>query len=61
MSVPWFEALEMRGCRFPVLQSDNRIRLDVPPLLEDLEARASRFSLLQSANGLRILGPPFLA
>jgi hypothetical protein len=25
--VPLFEALEMRGCQFPVLQSDNGIRL----------------------------------
>jgi hypothetical protein len=32
--VPLFEALEMRGCRFPsVLQSDNGIRLEVPPMI----------------------------
>jgi hypothetical protein len=31
--VPLFEALEMRGCQFPVLQSDNGVCLDVPPVI----------------------------
>jgi hypothetical protein len=31
--VPLFEALEMRGCRFPVLQSDIGVCLDVPPVI----------------------------
>lgn len=44
--VPWFEALEMRGCRFPVLQSDNGIRLDVPPMITITELCSKSFGIM---------------